>query len=109
MLTLALLHLQILAAQAPPGTLVTSESVALGVLVAVVGVAVAYGLMRSQVSDLRDRIVKVETTYAPLTLGLARVEVRLDHLERGVASITAGVDGLRRELHASRASSRGDE
>ena len=93
---IALLHL--LAAQAPPGTVVTTESVALGVLVAVVGVAVAYGLLRSQVSDVRERLTKVEAVASPLQLSLARLEVRLDNIDR---SVEGGFDGLRRELHAS--------
>lgn len=94
--TLAFLHLVAAQTASPPGTLTIGEGVALAILTAVVGVAAAYGLLRAQVSDLRERVGKVEAAASPLILSLARVEVRLDNLEKG---LSGNFDSLRRELH----------
>lgn len=101
---IALLHL--LASQTtPPGTLTIGEGVALAVLTAIVGIAAAWGMMRGQVNDLSQRAIALDKRVDALevaapttTLGLARLEVRLDAMDK---SIGEGFAALRRELHAS--------
>lgn len=92
---IALLHL--LATQAtPPGTFTIGEGVALSLAGALVGVSVAYGVMRSQLNSLTDRVEQLEKA-APATT-LARLEERLAAMDK---SIGERLDALRRELHAS--------
>ena len=93
---IALLHLLATQTTSPPGTLTIGEGVALALVSAVVGISVAYGVMRAQVSGLIERIEQLERAAPAATL--ARLEERLTAMEK---SIGEGFAGLRRELHAS--------
>lgn len=115
--TLALLAAVVAQVSHPPGTLTIGEGVGLAIITAVATLAAAWGLLRGQVGELRergrelaDRLSKVEATTTPTTLAIARVEVRLDHMERGINS---GFESIRRELTASgalpRHGDRGDD
>lgn len=104
--------LQHLAGQAAeavaPHSVSMGESVLLAFVTALIAFGGAYGLMRGQVTDLRKRVDDLEKAREPLAVSMARVETRLDGVEK---SVLTAVDSLRRELHASGAlprAARGD-
>jgi hypothetical protein len=88
---IALLHLLASQTTQPPGTLTIGEGVALAFASALVGISVAYGVMRAQLNGLTERIDHLEKA-APAT-ALVRLEERL-------ASVGERIDALRRELRA---------
>ena len=92
----ALLHLLATQTTSPPGTLTIGEGVALALVSAVVGISVAYGVMRAQVSGLTERIEQLERA-APATT-LARIEERIVVMDK---LIVERLEAMRRELHVT--------
>lgn len=89
--------LQTLAAQTSP-SLSVGDGFALAGLTALVTFAATFGLLRGQVSDLRERVKTLETSTSTTATTMATLTEQLRGMEKRVID---SLEGLRRELHAS--------